>query len=53
MKLNKKQIKELIASGCEYDEAVRLVQNGIRIKRVEGKRGKRDKGTYHRPRVEE
>ena len=43
MKLNTKQIKDLIASGCEYDEAVRLVQNGVRIKRVKEKRSKRGK----------
>ena len=38
MKPNKKAIKELIESGCEYDEAVRLVENGVRIKRIEAKR---------------
>ena len=36
-KLNTKQVKELIESGCEYDEAVRLVEDGIRIKRIEEK----------------
>ena len=42
-KLNTKAVKELMESGCEYDEAVRLVEEGVRIQRIEEKRSKRDK----------
>jgi len=41
MKLNTKAIKELIEAGCEYDVAVRLVEEGVRIKRVSTKEAKR------------
>ena len=51
MKLNKKAIKNLIASGCDYDEAVRLVQNGVRIKRIEEMRSKRE-GSRRSPRAQ-
>jgi len=45
-KLNTKLVKELMESGCEYDEAVRLVENGVRIKRIEAKRpNKKDTDT--------
>ena len=36
-----KQIKELMEAGCEYDEAVRLVEGGVRIQRIEAKKDKR------------
>ena len=43
MKLNTKLVKELIESGCEYDEAVRLAEEGARFRRVKEKRSQRDK----------
>jgi len=53
MKLNTKQIRDLIASGCPYDEATHLVQAGARIKRVEAKhtskRKAKDEGKHNRP----
>jgi len=53
MKLSMKLIKELMESGCEYDEAVRLVEEGIRIKRVEtkhlNKRKVKDESKHNRP----
>ena len=52
MKLNTKVIKELIEAGCEYDVAVRLVKDGVRIQRIEEKRSKRDR-SHRGPRVEE
>jgi len=36
-KLNTKAIKELMEAGCEYDEAVRIVEQGIRLSRIEEK----------------
>jgi len=44
-KLNTKLVKELMKSGCEYDEAVRLVENGVRIKRIEAKQRPNKKDT--------
>ena len=52
--MNEKQkrlVKELMASGCEYDEAVRLIEQGVRMKRIKEK-GKRDEGSRRRTRVE-
>ena len=35
-----KQIKELMEAGCEYDEAVRLVEGGVRLQRIVDKKDK-------------
>ena len=51
MKLNKKLIKELLESGCSYDEAVRLAEEGARIKRIERKRAK-DEGSRRSTRAQ-
>ena len=50
-KLNTKAVKELMEAGCEYDEAVRLVKDGIRIQRIEQKRSKRE-SSHRSPRAQ-
>jgi len=53
--MNEKQkrlVKELMASGCEYDEAVRLIEQGVRMKRIEEKRDKRDESSRRRTRAQ-
>ena len=52
MKLNTKAVRELMESGCSYDEAVRLVEEGTRIKRLsieEAKRKAKDESKHNRP----
>ena len=49
-KPNTKLVRELIESGCEYDEAVRLVENSVQIKRIEAKRANKkdtDEGKHN------
>jgi len=55
-KLNTKAVKELMESGCEYDEAVRLVEDGVRLDRIEEKanrkRSKKREGSRRSPRAQ-